>query len=364
MFDFETKLRHWASLRPTRPGAAGKRSKRQRTTAFEFLEERCCPSTLDLWTGGGGTNLYSNAANWSLGVVPNNGNSYQGSPTNFDVEIPASSAVTQDISATIDNLTLDAATSSLSISGGQSLAVAGSGSTTGTIANNGTISVGSSSGASTLFADLNAGTINLSGGGTINLNNPNSYLRGYNGNETLVNQGNLIQGQGYIYGLNSFQNQATVDANVSGGTLEIYDITTAATNTGTLEATSGGTLDINGITVNDQGYTISTDSTSKLIIQSSTINGGSLTAASPAVVEAQNNTLNGVTITSGTTYSIDPGYNTYLISDLSTRERSTSGPAAALHPLCRGNHGERRHDQSLRRRHHQPQQPQLLSPWL
>ena len=82
----------------------------------------------------------------------------------------------------------------------------------------------------------------------------------------------MIQGQGYIYGLTSFQNQATagsnpvVDANVSGGTLEIYDITTA-TNTGTLEATGGGTLDINGITVNEQGYTISTDSTSKLIIQ-------------------------------------------------------------------------------------------------
>ena len=109
MFDFETKLRHLRSLRPTRRGAAGKRSKRQRTTAFEFLEERCCPSTLDLWTGGGGTNLYSNAANWSLGVVPNNGNSYLGSPTTFTVEIPTSSAVTLDINATIDNLTIDAA---------------------------------------------------------------------------------------------------------------------------------------------------------------------------------------------------------------------------------------------------------------
>ena len=144
MFDFETKLRHRRSLRPTRRGAAGKRSKRQRTTAFEFLEERCCPSTLDLWTGGGGTNLYSNAANWSLGVVPNNGNSYLGSPTTFNVEIPAASAVTQDISATIDNLTIDP-TSSLSIANGQSLAVVESGPTTGTIDNEGTINVGSSS---------------------------------------------------------------------------------------------------------------------------------------------------------------------------------------------------------------------------
>src|SRR5208283_4890096 len=107
MFDFETKLRHLRSLRPTRRGVAGKRSKRQRTTAFEFLEERCCPSTVaptpDTWTGRGENNLYSNVANWSNGV-PNAGQS---------VVIPTSFAVTMDISATIGNLTIDA-TSSLS----------------------------------------------------------------------------------------------------------------------------------------------------------------------------------------------------------------------------------------------------------
>ena len=70
MFDFETKLRHLRSLRPTRRGAAGKRSKRQRTTAFEFLEDRCCPSTLDTWIGPATGGNYSTAANWSLGVCP------------------------------------------------------------------------------------------------------------------------------------------------------------------------------------------------------------------------------------------------------------------------------------------------------
>src|SRR5271166_3783848 len=94
MFNIEPTVRHLRSLRPTRPGAAGKRSKRQRTSAFEFLEERCCPSTLDVWSGAGGNNLYSNAANWRLGVVPNNGAIYNGQSTTFDVEIPAGSAVT------------------------------------------------------------------------------------------------------------------------------------------------------------------------------------------------------------------------------------------------------------------------------
>ena len=103
------------------------------------------------------------------------------------------------------------------------------------------------------------GTINLSGGGTINLNNPNSFSWAINGNETLVNQDNLIQGQGTIDPLASFKNQATVNANVSGGTLWIYAVPT--TNTGTLEATGGGTLHIYASTVTNTGGTISTDST-------------------------------------------------------------------------------------------------------
>ncbi|MGC1722661.1 MAG: hypothetical protein WA746_27095, partial [Isosphaeraceae bacterium] len=196
MFDFETKLRHWRSLRPTRQGAAGKRSKRQRPTAFEFLEERCCPSTLDLWTGGGGTNLYSNAANWSLGVVPNNGNSYLGSPTTFNVEIPAASAVTQDISATIDNLTLDDATSSLNIANGQALAVAGSGSTTGTIDNSGTIALEATGDSASLLA---SGNVSLTGGGKVTMSNSSGNLIDQaTSNSTLTNVNNTIQGSGEI----------------------------------------------------------------------------------------------------------------------------------------------------------------------
>ena len=106
---------------------------------------------------------------------------------------------------------------------------------TGDLTNHGTIKVGAAAAAPTSEPDPRpSGTINLSGGGTINLNNANSYLRGYNGNETLINVDNTIQGQGYIDQLGSFQNQGTVDANVSGGTLSIYPVPT--TNTGTLEA--------------------------------------------------------------------------------------------------------------------------------
>ena len=84
------------------PGAVnGKRSNRRRVTGIECLEERCCPSAVDVWLGGAG--VFSDSSKWNLGVVPNN------SPTQtYNAEIPADSNVTLDINATIDNLALDA----------------------------------------------------------------------------------------------------------------------------------------------------------------------------------------------------------------------------------------------------------------
>jgi hypothetical protein len=115
---------------------------------------------------------------------------------------------------------------------------------TGDLTNKGTVIVGNSSNSSALLADINNGTINLSGGGTITLNNAGSILGGVNGTETLVNKDNLIQGQGYIRDLASFQNQGTVLANVLGGTLSIINAPT--TNSGTFQVNEGSTLQVNG----------------------------------------------------------------------------------------------------------------------
>ncbi len=117
---------------------------------------------------------------------------------------------------------------------------------TGDLTNKGTVNVGNSSASSNLVAQgtvANNGTINLSGGGTINLNNAGSLIEGFSGNETLVNHDNLIQGQGSIQFLGSFQNSGTVSANVSGGTLSIQDAPT--TNSGTFQVGSGSTLQVN-----------------------------------------------------------------------------------------------------------------------
>ena len=200
---------------------------------------------------------------------------------------------------------------------------------TGNLINQGTMIVGDASNYSDLVADVSSGTLTISGGGTINLNNALSALDGNSSNETLENQDNLIEGQGQIaYHLASFQNdaKATVNANVPGGTLEINDIN--VTNTGTIEATGGGELEISASTVTNSGGTISTDSTSKLVLTDSTVNGGNLTAASPAVIDAQYvDYLGNVTITPGTTYFLDNN-DTYLTGNLINQGTMIVGDAS------------------------------------
>jgi large repetitive protein len=311
MFNLETTVRHLRSLRSTRPGAAGKRSNRRRTTALECLEERCCPSTVDIWLGGAGN--YSNAANWSLGVVPNNGNSYNGEPATFTVEIANSSAVTLDINPTIDNLTIDA-TSSLSISNGQSLTVVGSGATTGMIDNSGTIALGATGNGASLMA---SGNVRLTGGGTVTMSNSSENLIDQAAsNSTLTNVNNTIEGSGNIgdNGL-SLNNQSLIDANQSSALLVAAS---AITNTGTLEATGGGTLEIHSSSVTNTNGTISTDgSSSSVILYNSSITGGNLTSTNGAEIHGLGNpSLDGVTITSGWTYSVDPGQSTSLTGNL------------------------------------------------
>ena len=262
-------------------------------------------------TGGGTLSIYASTVNNAGATISTDSSStvyINDSTINGGNLTSAAGAVIHGInSATLNGVTITSGTT-YSVDAGNSNYL------TGDLVNKGTVNVGGGGGAASLYADTNNGTINLSGGGTINLNDPNSYLRGYFGNETLVNKDNTIQGQGYIYSLGSFQNQSTVNANVSGGTLSIYGVNTI--NSGTLEATGGGTLLIYGASVTNTGATISTDSSSNLVIEDSTITGGNLTAAPGAVIHGIDNTLNGVTLTSGTTYSVDPGYNTYLTADL------------------------------------------------
>ena len=104
---------------------------------------------------------------------------------------------------------------------------------TGDLVNQGTIQVGVSGNAARLY--VVPSTVTLSGCGTINLNDPNSYLIGANGNETLQNQGNTIEGPGSILNLTV----VNIPPNPPTATTE------AATNITTTGATLNGSVNPN-----------------------------------------------------------------------------------------------------------------------
>ncbi|MGO8899804.1 MAG: PEP-CTERM sorting domain-containing protein [Isosphaeraceae bacterium] len=180
------------------------------------------------WNGGTGD--WNVPGNWTPTGVPNSASTdvfiTSGTPSSVALD------TTLDIlSPTIRNLSLDSFSTLTMV--GVNLNVAGS-----TISNNGAVLIGGSSGNADLYVD--ASTVTLSGAGTVSLNNADSYLEGSSSSNTLVNT-STIQGQGYIYGMN-LNNQGTVNANVSGGTLSISSAQTK--NSGTFQVNEGSTLQV------------------------------------------------------------------------------------------------------------------------
>ena len=327
-----------------RHGAGRDRSRRRRQVVLECLEARVCLSTVDMWLGGVGN--YSNPANWSLGVVPNNGNPVNGSPATFTVEIAngPNSAVTLDMSPTIDNLSIDA-TNSLTIADNEELTVlasTGPGSTTGTIDNAGTIALDSGGKNYTNLVISGAGgTVTLSGGGIVSLGNTTlNQIFGATGSETLTNVNNTIEGGGEIgnnnlpYGELTLINQGTIDANLSTP-LTIDPNSGGVTSTGTLEATGGGTLTLYGFGggsadpgsttfANAGGTILSTGAGSVVnVTANATITGGTLTTASGGVMQnsgfISNATISGVTISAGSTFSEADGSVTTLVGTITNQ---------------------------------------------
>jgi len=227
------------------------------------------PLVNDTWKGGTGN--WSAAANWSAGV-PNNG---APANTTYNVFIDggnaAHSAVTLDISATINTVTVDA-DDSLTQNNNTSFTVVGP-----TITNNGAIHL---IGGGNANAYLNlAGNVTLSGTGTLtmtDLTGGGDYVLQGNG-MTLTNQ-SAIQGTGIIgNGSLAIVNSGTIDANTSTGKGALtLNGSGGITNTGVLEATGGGALTLN-TTVTGAGGNITASGTgSSVNFNSTAIRGGTL----------------------------------------------------------------------------------------
>jgi len=140
-------------------------------------------------------------------------------------------------------------------------------------------------------------------------NNPNNFIIGLVGADTLTNQ-ETIQGSGNIGdGRMTLVNSKTINANGSFGlTIQANGGTT---NTGTLEATNGSTLTLNGTTVTNTGGTISANG-SGLVVTNSTINGGAVTLTGASTLRLVNGTIHsGSTLTNSSTGLIETSSNTF-----------------------------------------------------
>jgi hypothetical protein len=247
----------------------------------------------DTFTAGSG--LWSQPNNWSLNRLPTSSD---------DCLLPANSAVTGDAGGSCANFTLDTK-GSLTVTPGYLFLYSTS------FTNQGTINVGSGNG----IAIFSGTTTTLSGGGTINLTDPNDRLAGGN-SSTLVNADNAIHGQGLI-GLGAIQiiNHALIDAN--GGILVLQGNGSGVTNTGTIQASNGGNLQLTAgflsVPFNNTGGTIQALSGSTVTLAGYTYTGGIFTTSGTGnfqIVPANNAILNN--LTNKGMYQLINGANTTL----------------------------------------------------
>lgn len=261
--------------------------------------------TPDTWKGGAGN--WSTAANWSAGVPTSSSNVL------ICGGCGTASPVTLDISSTINNLTIDS-NASLSFNNNILLTVAG-----GTISNAGGIIINAGSGTN---SELNLGAATaLSGAGTVTLttvakNGGNAYIEGsgFTLTNTSTIQGEGIIGNGSLGLVNS--TGGVVDANSTGGTLSTtltLNGSGGVTNTGLLEATQSGVLDITNVVNNSggnitaSGSTATVELTNGADIQGGTLNsigGGTLeTLSGNTAVTLDGSTHGALTLSKNSTYT-------------------------------------------------------------
>jgi hypothetical protein len=187
------------------------------------------------FTNATGNGYWGTIDNWSLQELPTH---------DFNVLLtePGSAAsVTQNVSATINDLTVGSG-DSWTLLNGQDLTIDGN-----SINNNGTMTLNSTGSATDLIMNSPTGT--LSGSGTLTLsNNANNFMFGAAGSDVLTNKG-TIEGSGNIGdGQLTLVNTGTIKANQSVPLTIAPTPGSTFSNSGTLEATGGATLIIGSTT--------------------------------------------------------------------------------------------------------------------
>src|SRR5271157_4135676 len=233
---------------------------------------QCQLQNADTWFASQ-SGLWSNGNNWS-GGSPND------QSTNVCIT-DGTSGVTLDMNASVADLQL-ASGNLLTVGGGNSLSIYGS-----QLINAGQITIQASSSYSGANAYLNFDNgleTTLSGGGTVTLVSDiaTAHLSlANNGAGTILYNYDTIQGVGNIDNIYSqFHNYGTINSNSSdsfNNNMIFADGTVV--NTGLMEATNAGTLEIDSTTVNNTGGIIWANGANAWVIldNGTTIQGGTLT---------------------------------------------------------------------------------------
>jgi fibronectin-binding autotransporter adhesin len=130
------------------------------------------------------------------------------------------------------------------------------------------------------------GTVTLKGSGTVLMNS--GQFNGLNAN-SLVNQ-QLIHGSGSFFGM-TLTNQATINADNSSAMLSIGGSPT--TNTGILEASGGGTLELASVTNNTAGKIEALNGSTVILASGFSGSGGTLSTSGTGTIQSQNGQLDG-----------------------------------------------------------------------
>ncbi len=230
-----------------------------------------------VWTGGTGN--WNVGTNWDIDpTVPQNG--VETYLVKIDDASPTASVVTMTAAQTITDLVVDA-NDTLSLNNGVILLFAGSSSI---INNSGNINLNSTGGTTGLRIDSQNALLVGGGNVTLGATSQNDYIYGFNNTEHFINADNMIQGRGYIgnNGL-SFANSGTVDANT--GLIVVDLLATGNSNTGIMQASSTGTLQLNSATIDNNGGTVQALTGALVTLNGVNLSGGTITTVGTGVVK-------------------------------------------------------------------------------
>jgi hypothetical protein len=231
------------------------------------------PVTTDTWTGGA-SGVWSTPGNWNNGAIT--------SGENILINL-GTAATTDDQSFTIGTLTLSNAGDSVTLNNNVQTTVEGN------ISNAGTITFNATGNVTGLFLN---NSLTLSGGGTMNLSTGNGQYTGflYGNTGSILTTSSNIAGAGTVGNAElNFVNSGTMNANISGQSLLVNPdtcLTCTNSNSGTLEATGGGTLILsNGTWTNTGAGKITAAASSAVDLQSNvSITGGTLSTTGSGVI--------------------------------------------------------------------------------